>query len=276
MKTEVKLITPEIAEILLKKNTMNRVLREKLIEEYARIMRVGLWKEETGEAIKIAYDGSILDGQHRLLALIRASISLNFLLITDLEKEVFTVLDTGKARSAGDIFHIAGVVQSKNHAASIVRYLRLKSGIKSVFPLDGGGRDLMNDKVSKAELYSIYIHRKTFWDASILMSDKWYTQFQRVLKLSEINSLYAFFYDINQDDAFKFMDLLCSGVNLDQNNPIKLLREKLIFSKTNLKFSFAPVQKLAIIYKTWNYFRNNQSITVLRFSREIDNFPIPV
>ncbi|MCJ7447949.1 MAG: hypothetical protein MUO72_09660 [Bacteroidales bacterium] len=280
MKTEFKLITPAIAEDLLRKNPMNRTLRERLINEYSRQMSAGLWKEETGESLKLAFDGTILDGQHRLLALIKANVKLSFLLITGLDKEVFTVLDTGTTRTAGDIFHIAGVTQSNNHAAIITKYLSLKSGSTAVLlgsgGHSGGGSMLKNIKFSKAELFSVYNNRKKFWESSLLMADHWYTQFQRVLTLSEIGGLYAYLYDIDNDDAFTFIDSLCSGVELDRTNPIKLLREKLIFSKTNLKFKLTPVQKLGLIYKAWNYFRKKTQISVLRFSRELDNFPIVI
>lgn len=282
MKTEIKLITPKIAETLLLSNEMNRRLRESLVNEYARQMAAGLWKEETGEAIKISSDGDVLDGQHRLAALIKSNISLPFLFITDLENEIFTVLDTGVGRTAGDIFHIAGVKQANNYAAVITRYLAFKRGRIAVIPSStkygtgcAAGITLKNIRYSKAELLSVYNNRVKFWEAVISMSDHWRHQIQRVLTFSDIGSLYAFFYDIDQDDAFKFIDLLCSGVDLNQNNPIKLLREKLIFSKANMKFQLTSVQKLGLIFKAWNFFRDKKQITVLRFHRETDNFPTP-
>ena len=276
MKTEIMLITPAIAEKILKKSKLNRVIKERLVNEYARQMRNGLWIEETGEAIKIAVNGEPLDGHHRLLALIKAQVSLSFLVVSDLENAIFPILDTGVSRTAGDIFHIAGITQSNNHAAIITKYLKLKKGETSPLNATNGSGSLRDSGISKGELLSIYTHRKQFWDASLLMSDKWNTLFQRVLSKSEIGSLYAYFFDINEDDAFEFMNSLCNGNELEKTNPIKLLREKLIFSKANLKFKLAAVQKLGIIFKAWNYFRKNQSISVLRFSRELDNFPTPI
>ena len=87
MKTEVKLITPQIAEEMLKKNPMNRRVKDFVISEYSRVMKAGLWKENTGEAIKFASDGTLLDGQHRLTALIKANVSLYFLIITGMRKK---------------------------------------------------------------------------------------------------------------------------------------------------------------------------------------------
>lgn len=272
MKTEIKLITPAGAEELLRKNNLNRQIKERIVKEYSRLMVAGLWKEETGEAIKIAIDGTILDGQHRLIALSKSNISLNFLVITDLNKDIFTVLDTGVLRNAGDILHIAGVANSHNIAAAITKYLKLKKGSISVLEANSNLKDFA---ISKAELFSVYNNRNKFWDVAIEMSNKWYNKFQRVLSMSEISSLYAFFYDIDENDSFKFMELLCNGTELNKYDPILLLREKLIFSKTNLKFKITPIQKLAVIYKTWNYFRNKESIKLLRFNYDLDKFPVP-
>jgi hypothetical protein len=278
MKTEIKLINPAIAEDLLKNNSMNRSLKTRVINEYARQMSCGLWKEETGDAIKISCTGNLLDGQHRLAALIKANITLSFLFITDLDNEIFTVLDTGVLRTAGDIFHIAGIAQSNNHAAIITKYLFLKKGNIAVLSgnFKGGGGTLKDAKYSKAELFASYQSRSKFWESVLQMTDKWYNQFQRTLTVSEIGALYAFFYDINNDDAFLFIDSLCSGAELDIKSPIKLLREKLIFSKMNLKFKLTSVQKYGLIIKAWNHFRSGNKISILRFSRELDNFPIPI
>jgi hypothetical protein len=279
MKTEIKKITPPIAKSLLKKNNMNRVINEQRVNEYARLMTGGLWKEDTGESIKMSVDNSILDGQHRLLAVIKSGVSLNFLFVLELEKEIFTVLDTGVNRTSGDIFHIAGVSQSNNYAAIITKYIALKSGMTAVLregPQRTAGLSIKSMKYSKAELFSIYSNKIKFWDGVVSNSDHWRNQFQRTMTLSEIGGLYAYFYDINHDSAFQFMDQLCSGVELNKTNPVRLLREKLIFSKMNLKFKLTPVQKLGLIYKTWNYFRKGESISVLRFSREIDNFPVAI
>ena len=284
MKTELKLITPKIAETLLSNNGINRKLRHNIIDDYARQMASGLWKEETGESIKISINGDILDGQHRLMAIIKSNVSLLFLVVSELETEVFKVLDTGVTRTAGDIFHIAGIKQANNHAAIITRYLGLKQGRMAVLSYSTGrnnsdsiasGITIKSIKYSKSELLSVYMSRIKFWEAVVSMADHWYRQFQHILTFSDIGSLYAFFYDINEDDAFKFIDLLCSGVDLSNSDPIKLLREKLIFSKTNMKFKLTSIQKLGLIFKAWNHFRDKKQISVLRFHRESDNFPVP-
>jgi hypothetical protein len=259
MKTEFKLITPAIAEDLLKKNSMNRFIKRALIENYSRQMAVGIWKEDTGEAIKIAYDGTILDGQHRLISLIKSNVSLNFLVITGMDKEVFRVLDTGSKRSSGDIFHIAGIENSRNLAAGIRKYIILGQERTNI------SNSAANLPISSSELLSLYTARNRFWDAAVTMSLQWYVKSQRLLLVSEILGYYAFFYDINKDSAFQFFDSLCGGVMLTATDPIKLLKDKLSFSRMNPKFTMLQSHKYALMIKSWNLFRDKKQIKKLVF-----------
>ena len=68
------LITPKLAKELLLKNNSNRRITKSFVTTYANDMREGRWKGNTAEFIKIADDGDILDGQHRLLAIIETII----------------------------------------------------------------------------------------------------------------------------------------------------------------------------------------------------------
>jgi hypothetical protein len=270
MKTETRLITPNDAKRILQKNSMNRKIEERLVNFYCKLMIAGLWKEDTGEAIKIALNGYLLDGQHRLLALIKANISLSFLMVLDLDAEIFAVLDSGKTRSAADVFSISQIEYGAPIAAGIKKYILLKRSVRNNSEVSK--RD---SHISSPELLASYNARMAFWKASATMAGGWYSKFQRILTPSELIGYYAYFYDISQDEAFTFLDSLCTGTNLDSYDPIKLLREKLIFYKTNQKFSLAKVAKVAYIFKTWNLFREKKNIKVLKFHMENELFPVP-
>lgn len=267
MKAEFKSITPAIAEQLLKVNRINRVISEPKVNEYCRQMMAGLWKEETGEAIKIATDGSLLDGQHRLSAMIKAGLTLNFLVITGLEKEVFSVLDSGKIRSSGDVLHIAGVPNAKTTAAAIRRYISLSIG-------NVGSNNFR--PISNSETLSHYRSRVKFWDAATLMGKKWYNDSNRILSETEIIAMYAKFWDINEDDAFNFFTKLCTGVGLAADDPIYLLREKLLFAKLNTRFNLIQSIRTALVIKAWNYTRTGKKVRVLKFDIERDEYPVAI
>lgn len=65
-------ITPELARQLLSNNKINRKIKPTIVERYAEQMEAGEWKF-TGDTIKVDGEGMLLDGQHRLLAIIKCN-----------------------------------------------------------------------------------------------------------------------------------------------------------------------------------------------------------
>jgi hypothetical protein len=100
-------ITPKMAEEMLGKNVKNRRVSKHTVEAYARDMISGSWKF-TGEAIKFDRDGSLQDGQHRLLACIKAEQPFTTLIVYDLDADVQEVMDTGRLRTVADALTING------------------------------------------------------------------------------------------------------------------------------------------------------------------------
>ena len=75
------LVTPEIAGWLQEMNTGNRPLNQEAVERFRGILRNGQWMN-TGEAIVVASNGTLNDGQHRLIAIqscgIPAAVDVRF------------------------------------------------------------------------------------------------------------------------------------------------------------------------------------------------------
>ena len=114
-------VTPAMASSLLKSNIGNRTVRRNRVANYATQMRRGQW-QLTGDPIRISRTGRLLDGQHRLLAIVEADVSVQTLIIEGLEDEVFAVIDSGLGRSPSDALTFAGI-GSASHIAPVVRIL---------------------------------------------------------------------------------------------------------------------------------------------------------
>lgn len=72
--TVTVLVTPELALSLLGKNRKNqRPLAARRVREMARAMKTGGWISN-GDVIRIDKNGSLIDGQHRLSAVVLANI----------------------------------------------------------------------------------------------------------------------------------------------------------------------------------------------------------
>ena len=101
----VRTVTPEMAKALLENNAGNRKLRKGVAARYAAIMKAGNWLTAP-EPIVIGTSGRILNGQHRLFAVIMTDMSADFCFITGVSDDVFKVIDRGLTRSTADALSI--------------------------------------------------------------------------------------------------------------------------------------------------------------------------
>jgi len=101
MKTELMTVTPDIAREWLKKNHHNRPIVKASVERYARDMTAGEWKV-THQGIAFAPDGSLLDGQHRLMAIVASGVSVVTNVSQGVSEDVFIAMDGGRSRKMAD------------------------------------------------------------------------------------------------------------------------------------------------------------------------------
>lgn len=147
IESEWRKITPKQAEELLEQNAVNRKLRPRLVECYAEDMVEGLWNP-TGEAIKISRTGRLLDGQHRLSAIIASGKTVELLVVTGLPDETQKLMDQGAARTANDALALAGVTNA--HLTGAVARWQL------LVPEPGPGMDqLLKKKASTARIVKV-------------------------------------------------------------------------------------------------------------------------
>lgn len=265
METKIELIDSNKARLLLERNKVNRNLKPAIVREYARQMRRGLWRENTGESIKISINDELLDGQHRLYAVIEVDITLSFLVVRDLEEDIFPVIDTGSKRTPGDSLHISGVSNANSLAAGIKKYKYLKSGFRSK------GSSF---KMSNQEVLDEYFLRKDFYNEFSSIVGNWYRISGRLLSPSDFLGYFAFFYDINEEKALIFISSLADGKNLSQYHPVNLLRHKLFLARMNPKFSLLQTVKTAYIIIAWNIFRKEREVKTLSYYPTKNKYPI--
>jgi hypothetical protein len=104
-------ITPAIATEWLVNNSRNRQLSEDLVVNYAAEMEAGHWALN-GESIKFDNAGRMIDGQHRLRAIILFGKPVKILVTRGIDPAAFDTLDCGKKRTAADVLSIKGVKYS--------------------------------------------------------------------------------------------------------------------------------------------------------------------
>jgi hypothetical protein len=113
-KITIETVTPDMAASLLGTMRGNRTLRKKVVERYAREMMTGKWLLN-GESIKIAQSGRLVDGQHRLNAVIMAKKPVQMHIVRGIDEEGVITLDTGVGRSFADW----GVIGGRSYASAV-------------------------------------------------------------------------------------------------------------------------------------------------------------
>lgn len=107
-------VSPEEAASILKNNAHNRALSEKTVSRYAGDIAADRWTL-THQPIAVGPDWEIVDGQHRLAAVVRSGITVRIVLAIYRDaahaEAARQKTDIGRARVGGDVFEIAGIAK---------------------------------------------------------------------------------------------------------------------------------------------------------------------
>lgn len=102
MRATVELVSPEQASKWLEQNKNNRPVRKQKVRAYVRSIVNGNF-HVTNLGIGFFEDGSLADGQHRLMAIVEAGIPVQTLVVYGLKKESSPHIDTGSNRTGADV-----------------------------------------------------------------------------------------------------------------------------------------------------------------------------
>lgn len=101
MKTFTEEITPAQAKEFLARNSTNRRLRPSWVKELAGRMERGEWTV-THQGIALTPDLRLLDGQHRMHAIIATGLTIPMQVSYDCDPRTYEVIDGGIKRTAAD------------------------------------------------------------------------------------------------------------------------------------------------------------------------------
>jgi hypothetical protein len=127
---DFEFVSPELAVEMLKGNTNNyRSMSESTTVRYAKDLEFGLWTYTTA-TIAFTRNGVLVDGQHRLHAIVRSGVGAWMFVMRNLPEEFVydPNQDKGKMRAASVYMTKCGYKNSINVAASIRCVYRLATG----------------------------------------------------------------------------------------------------------------------------------------------------
>lgn len=127
MKSTIKEITPQWAsKVLETRNPHNRNVSEPYVKKLARDIQCGSYLL-THQAIAFDTNGDLIDGQHRLHAVVLAQKPVKMLVVSGVEPtaklngssiHTFSVIDSGRARRVGQMLQMEGYKYATRIAAT--------------------------------------------------------------------------------------------------------------------------------------------------------------
>ncbi len=253
-------MTPQLAEKILERNTLNRPLKKGHAERLTRDMKNDKWRMN-GETIKITTDGQLLDGQHRLWAVIESGKTVPMLIIEGLDPECMPTIDTGRPRSFGDVLAIDGK-RNVTTAASALRWLHwYRQNPRATTPGHAGA--------THSELHDLLNENPDFLDrASDIASTK---RARHLVTQSALCFVYAMAFRADAGKAGAWLGLVESGQGLDDRHPVLQLRDRMLANK--LAAAKLPVLDIcALTIKSWNHYLTGKRTKTLRWANT-EQFP---
>lgn len=244
MRAQIQTITPEIAEGWLSRNTHNRHIRPTVTAAYARDMASGDW-QLNGESIKIGSDGTLLDGQHRLLAVVESGASVEMLVVTGIENTHQETMDAGVKRQFADVLTLDGTPNSQIVAAAA----------RAMAAWTDGNRHVAKAKsYTNAEL-AVVLRNNPWIINDVNRLERWRKGTR--LPVGVLATMWYALSNIDYTDAEHFFNKLSSHVGFTEGDPIYALHVALEGRRERQEKPNGRTLS-AIIIKAWNRYRDGQ------------------
>jgi len=257
--TDWWMITPYLAEHLLSRAVNgNRKVSFVSVKEYARQMLAGQWKA-TGESGIIDEHGNVRDFQHRLYASYISGASFPVFIVTGVPDIVglSSYIDSGHGvRTPADALYMAGLNGLSSPVAAAItvahRYDSRAYGVlrnKTIVKLTN--MEYVEYAQENPDLRAAArVALSDFAETVKLIKDKGISVFcaWKILEMFGADALSGFFVP------------LASGANLEEDDPVLALRNRLLADDDSLN----PSRRLGLVIKAFNMHRLGQTVRLGR------------
>lgn len=194
MHTQIMTVSPALAQEWLKKNTFNRRVSPLTVSKYASDMASGKW---TINHQGIAFDdkGVLVDGQHRLYAVVKAGVSVDMMVTWGASR---IGVDELRARSAQDVIAFGGLSDWLSRTSIQIA--------KAMIEISSGSR------ASAASTSSVVEFAERNKEA-IQFIDSTYTDKSKGIGMAISRGTFAIaYYHVDKDNLARMIRVLSSGI----------------------------------------------------------------
>jgi len=269
MKTAIERIGPDQARAYLATNIENnRKVANTHVLNLALAMQKGQW-ELNGQGIVISSSGKLIDGQHRMMAVIKSGCPCDFLVIRGVDEGCFKTLGSNKARGPADTLSTYGVSNCNVVAASVRLYLIYcgallrndgKGGSMNTYILPTH-TDVLNEYQSSPEIYR--------------MASRIGQNLKKVTTPTVASSSFVTIVKKGghePDKVAEFWRKVESAEMMMSKDPRLVLRDRLLRAKTDKNYRISSSCAMCMTIKAWNAFILGKEISILKY---IDREPVP-
>lgn len=252
-------VTPDLAQRWLGLNTANRKIKPGNVTAFVRDMTEGRWRTN-GEAIKLAgppfSPTKLLDGQNRLLAILKAGIPVRMLVVFGVAEDAQGTMDSGAKRTVADNLTINGISNAHIVASSAALAMRVRLG-----RIQGGAVGATNAAIEEfvaenpglirsAGIASAYANK-----ADAPKSIVAYTHFE--MSMLDLGEATAFWRDAAEK------------VGLAAGDPVNALAHRFAQARRSRE-RVSAASAIGAVYRAWNYRRTGRTLGKAQFSQNVD------
>jgi hypothetical protein len=182
----------------------NRALSRMRVRRIAAAIRGGLW-QVNGATIVVCQENKLLDGRHRLSAIVEAGESVQSFITIGVDALSFPTMDQGRKRSASDILSMSGHKQSQILASALRwlwRYKHQQMLLASI-------------PVEDYQLPGYLTEHQT-----IIKSLDWGSMLRSMIPAGSGSMLHLCMSEKDPALAKEFFQALATGVSLESTDPV--------------------------------------------------------
>jgi hypothetical protein len=246
-------VTPSMARDLLAGNTENRSLRPDYVRQLAGAMKRGEWILN-GEAIQVSDDGLLLNGQHRLSAVVESGVTVKMLIVRGLTVTARRTVDTGTRRNLSDVLALHGKSDT-NLLASVLGLLHRYRNEDSL-------HSSVRTAPTVAQALQL-LEREPGVEDSIPEARRFHRECG--LRMTVGAFLLYLFEETDQGAGVRFFEAVCHPESESEGSAAIVLRAHLDRVRAETNYQFTTVVLLAMTIKAFNAWREGRPVEVLSY-----------
>ncbi len=260
MKATIEVITPSMADEYLKLNTQNRSVRRGLVSFLKDEILDGRW-QPNGATIVFSKD-RLLDGQHRLLAVVAAKKPIRSLVVHGVPSEYFSTIDIGTPRRPADVLQMKGEKNVSKLAGAVMWVLRYHDGIM-----------LAGKRMSATRVEQFLDSNRTIRKSLEICLDI------KLMNVSVAAACHFMFHKKDETLADLFINGIKTGFTRSDGDPFFGFRERMIENQASAA-KLHPVYVMALMIKAWNLMRKKdkleEPLVFKPYGKRAESFPVIV